>query len=89
MTAAKLVTWAYADWRLQTTTAKQIERLKQHMQEVSGFVLESQAKGRGLKLADNYLPSLQEQLDKLERKTAMAGRAGRFGVSSFVRGTGS
>lgn len=88
MAVTPLVSWQYHDWRSQATTALQITRLRLHMQEVSGFALESQSKGRGLKLSPDYLPGLQQELDKLESKNAIANRSGRFGVSSFSRGAG-
>lgn len=83
------VTWLYSDWRSQTTVALQLDRLKLHMQEVSGFVLESSAKARMLRLDEKYLPMLQADLQRLESKVSIAAAGSRFGVSSFIRGGGA
>ena len=83
------VTWTYSDWRSQTTIAQQLDRLKLHMQEVSGFMLESSAKARMLRLDSAYMPMLQTQLERLESKVSIAAAGSRFGVSSFLRGGGA
>lgn len=89
MATPPLVTWQFADWRSQGTSAAQLERLKRHMEEVSGFVLQSQAKGRGLTLDSGYMPMLQSELIRLEGRVTVSRMTGRFGVSSYVRGSGS
>jgi hypothetical protein len=83
------VNWTYSDWRSQTTVAAQLDRLKLHMQEVSGFVLESSAKARMLRLDEKYLPMLQAELQRLESKISIGAAGSRFGVSSFIRGGGA
>jgi hypothetical protein len=83
---AATVTWTYADWRSQATPAAQLERLKLHLQEVEGFMVESSSKARTLKLSETLLPHLQAQLERLEAKIALSGMGNRFGVSSFHRG---
>lgn len=83
------VTWTYADWRSQTTIAQQLDRLKLHMQEVSGFVLESSAKARMLRLDTDYMPMLDTALQRLEAKVSLSAAGSRFGVSSFIRGGGA
>lgn len=88
MATSPLVTWAYADWRSQSTTALQLEQLKLHMQEVEGFMLESAAKGRSMRLSPELMPHLQREHDRLESRLSMSALGSRFGVSSFVRGTG-
>lgn len=80
------VTWTYSDWRSQATPAAQLERLKLHLQEVEGFMLESSSRARTLRLADNLLPTLQSELQRLEAKISMRSLGGRFGVSRFDRG---
>lgn len=82
------VSWSYSDWRSQATTALQLTRLRLHLQEVENYALESASRGRSLKLSDNLLPTLQAELERLERKIALAAVVGRFGVSSFERGSG-
>lgn len=84
-----LVTWAYADWRSQSTAALQLQRLKLHLQEVSGFMLESQSKGRSLRIAPDYLTILQKELTRLEGQVSMRLMGRNFGVSSFLRGGGA
>lgn len=59
------------------------------MQEVSGFMLESSAKARMLRLDTAYMPMLNTELQRLERKLSLAAIPGRFGISSFVRGGGA
>ncbi len=86
-----LVTWKYSDWDLKTSPAEKLERLRRHIQEVSGFVLKTGGgKGRSQELDPEYMPQLQAEKLRLERmvvgRTAMKGR---FGVSSFNRGSGS
>ena len=89
MSATPLVNWAYSDWRLQATPAEQLETLKRHMQEVSGFMLESQSKGRGLKLNQDYMAHLTAELRRLEGNASLRQLgANRFGVSAFSRGSG-
>ena len=80
------VTWQYSDWHMQTTPALQLERLKLHLQEVEGYMLESNSKGRGLKLSDSLLPHLTEELRRLETRVATSVGVGRFGVSKYTRG---
>lgn len=86
---AATVTWQYADWRSQATPAAQLERLKLHLQEVEGFMVESSSKARTLKLSDTLLPHLQRELERLESKITMSRMGNRFGVSSFLRGGGA
>lgn len=86
---AATVTWQYSDWRSQATPAAQLERLKLHLQEVEGFMVESSSKARTLKLSDILLPHLQRELERLESKLTMSRMGNRFGVSSFVRGGGA
>jgi hypothetical protein len=83
---AATVTWQYADWRSQATPAAQLERLKLHMAEVEGFMVESSSKARTLKLSDTLMPILQAELQRLEAKSTMRSMGSRFGVSSFHRG---
>jgi hypothetical protein len=83
---AATVTWQYADWRSQATPAAQLERLKLHMAEVEGFMVESSSKARTLKLSDVLLPHLQRELERLEARITMKSMGNRFGVSSFHRG---
>lgn len=83
---AATVTWQYSDWRSQATPALQLERLKLHLQEVEGYMIESSSKARTIKLNDNLLPHLQAELQRLESKIALKSLGGRFGVSSFHRG---
>jgi hypothetical protein len=83
------VTWQYSDWRLQSTPARQLERLKLHLQEVEGFMVESASKARTLKLSETLLPHLQAELDKLESKISLRAMGSRFGVSRFDRGDGA
>ena len=83
-----LIAWKYADWRGQPTVADQIARMKLHLQEVEGFLLESSSKGRSLKLADGIIDHLQEQLARLERRASLSRIGGNFGVSSYQRGSG-
>tara|TARA_R110000868_G_scaffold290194_1_gene550402 strand:- start:379 stop:639 length:261 start_codon:yes stop_codon:yes gene_type:complete len=83
------VTWLYSDWRSQSTVALQLDRLKLHMQEVSGFVLESSAKARMLRLDTAYMPMLNTELQRLEAKLSISAAGARFGVSSFLRGGGA
>jgi hypothetical protein len=80
------VSWQYHDWRSQTTPAAQLERLKLHLQEVSGFVLESASRARTIKLEASYLPMLNTELQRLESKVSLSNLGSRFGVSSFDRG---
>lgn len=80
------VTWQYSDWRSQATPAAQLERLKLHLQEVEGFMLESGSRARTLRLADNLLPTLQSELQRLEARISLRSLGGRFGVSRFDRG---
>lgn len=86
---AATVTWLYADFRSQATPALQLERLKLHMQEVEGFMVESASKARTLKLSEVLLPHLQAELQRLESRVAMRAMGNRFGVSSFLRGGGA
>lgn len=86
---AATVTWTYADWRSQATPAAQLERLKLHMAEVEGFMVESSSKARTLKLSDVLMPHLQRELERLETKITMRSMGNRFGVSSFLRGGGA
>ena len=88
MAVSPLVNWSYSDWRSQPTQADQLEWLKLHMQEVSGFVLESQSKGRTLRLEPTYLPMLNAELQRLHGRISLAAAGARFGVSSFSRGSG-
>ena len=81
------VTWQYSDWRSQSTPAKQLERLKLHMQEVEAYLVESNSKGRTVKLSDTLLPLLQKNPERLETQVALATALGTRGVSRFVRGT--
>jgi hypothetical protein len=84
-----LVNWAYADWDSQSTDALRLARLKLHIQEVSGFMLETMSKGRSIRLSPDYMRLLTDRRDALESRSALqaiGSRAGR--VSSFVRGTG-
>ncbi|MBL8815255.1 MAG: hypothetical protein JNL58_04440 [Planctomyces sp.] len=84
-----LVKWSYADWRRQATDAERLDRLRLHMEEVSGFVLESMSKGRSLRIDSQYLSMLQSECERLEKAIALktiGSRAGR--TSSFVRGNG-
>lgn len=83
---AATVTWQYSDWRSQATPAQQLERLKLHLQEVEGFMMESSSKARTLRLADNLLPILQSELQRLEARISMRTLGSRFGVSRFDRG---
>lgn len=80
------VTWKYADWRSQKSSTLQLDRLRLHMQEVSGFVLSSQSKGRGLTLDATYLPMLQAELQRLESRISLSSIGARFGVSRLDRG---
>lgn len=82
---AATVTWQYSDWRSQATPAAQLERLKLHLQEVEGFMVESSSRARTLRLADNLLPHLQSELQRLEARISLR-TLGRFGVSRFDRG---
>ena len=86
---AATVTWQYSDFRSQPTPAAQLERLKLHLQEVEGFMVESSSRARTLKLNENLLPHLQAELQRLETKVALAFGIGRRGVSSFTRGSGA
>lgn len=86
---AATVTWQYSDWRSQATPAAQLERLKLHMAEVEGFMVESSSKARSLKLSDGLLPHLQSELQRLETRISMSRMGNRFGVSSFLRGGGA
>lgn len=84
-----LVRWSHADWRSESTDADRLTALRLHLEEVSGFVLESMSKGRSLRLSSDYLPMLQKECERLERIVALrtvSTRAGR--VSAFKRGTG-
>jgi hypothetical protein len=83
------VAWIYSDWRSQSTVALQVERLKLHMQEVSGYVLESTRKSSTLRLDAQYTSMLNDELLRLERKLSFSAMPGRFGISSFVRGGGA
>ncbi len=83
---AATVTWQYSDWRSQATPALQLERLKLHLQEVEGYMIESSSKARTIKLSDSLLPHLQSELQRLEARVALKSLGGRFGVSSFQRG---
>ena len=83
------VNWQYSDWRMQTTPAKKLERLKLHMEEVEGFMVESASKARTLKLSETLLPMLQKNLDRLEAQIALSSGIGTRGVSRFERGTSS
>lgn len=82
------ITWKYNDWRRQSTTAAQLERLKLHIEEVEGFVLEYEGKSSKLKLSDNYLAGLETRLKEMEIKSRLSSIGARGGVSSFVRGSG-
>jgi len=89
MATPPLVNWAYSDWRLESDLSSRLDRLARHLQEVSGFVLESASKGHQLKLQQDYLASVQTEYDKLERKINVRQfGSNRFGVSSFERGAG-
>jgi hypothetical protein len=88
MATAPTVNWQYSDWRIQPTLALQLERLKLHLQEVSGLVLESTSKGRTLRLDAAYLPMLNAELQRLETRFSFAAAGARFGVASFRRGSG-
>lgn len=79
------VNWQYSDWRLQSTPAKQLERLKRHMEEVESFMVESASKARTLRLSDTLLPALQTQLNQLEAKIALQAGIGTFGVQRLDR----
>lgn len=83
-----IVSWKYNDWRRQPTAAAQLERLKLHIEEVEGFVLEFESKATKMKLADNYLPSLETRLKEMEVKARLSSIGARGGVSTFVRGSG-
>lgn len=85
-----LVNWRYNDWRQKATAAEQLKRLQLHIQEVEGFVLESQSKGRSMKLQEKYLDRLEEHIARLERQVMFGRMGARFGqVSTFERGTGA
>lgn len=82
-----LVTWKYSDWDSQDSASAKLERLRLHIQEVSGYVLKSGSKSRSLELQPEYLPQLNAEKLRLERMVAARGALrGRFGVSSFDRG---
>jgi hypothetical protein len=83
---AATVTWQYSDFRSQATPAAQLERLKLHLQEVSGFMVESSSKARTLKLSDTLLPHLQRELERLETKISLSRSIGQRGVLKFSRG---
>lgn len=88
--AMALVTWTYSDWDSQSTAALKLDRLRLHIQEVSGYVLKSGSKGRNLELDPDYLPQLNAEKMRLEQMAAVRSVfRGRFGVSSFDRGGGS
>ena len=85
-----LVTWKYSDWDSQTSASSKLERLRLHIQEVSGFVLKTGSKGRSQELDPQYLTMLNAEKQRLERAASLAsGFSRRFGVSSFKRGDGS
>lgn len=84
-----MVNWAYADWDSQSTDALCLARLKLHIQEVSGFMLETMSKGRSIRINQDYMRILKEFRDELQKNVALqtiGSRAGR--TSSFVRGSG-
>lgn len=82
-----LVSWKYSDWDSQVSVSEKLDRLRLHIQEVSGYVLKSGSKGRTLELQPEYLPALNAEKQRLERMVAARGALrGRFGVSAFDRG---
>ena len=82
-----LVTWKYSDWDSQDSASAKLERLRLHIQEVSGYVLKSGSKSRSLELQPEYLPQLQSEKLRLERMVAARGSLrGRFGVAAYHRG---
>lgn len=83
-----IISWKYNDWRRQATTAAQIERLKLHIEEVEGFVLEFDSKASKMKLSDGYLAGLETRLKEMEIKSRLASVGNRGGVSTFIRGSG-
>lgn len=52
-------------------------------------MLESQSKGRSLRIAPDYLTILQKELTRLEGQVSMRLMGRNFGVSSFLRGGGA
>lgn len=72
------------------------QNLQLHIQEVSGFVIDSQGKGRSIRLQADYLPGLIKQKDLLEARirehvqsaSMRRSLANRFGVARFKRGGG-
>ena len=89
MATPPLVTWNYADWRSQSTESDQLARLALHLEEISGFVLTSSAKGHSLSLQQTYMKEMQSEYDRLQRKISVRQfGSNRFGVSSFQRGAG-
>lgn len=88
MVTVPLITWTYADWRIQSTPAAQLARLELHLMEVSGFVLESSLKGSSLRLSQDYLATLSKDRQQLQSQAGIAAFGNRFGISSFRRGSG-
>ena len=86
---AGLVDWTFRDWRRKPTAEQRRNQLLLHMEEVEGFIFESENNDQKLRLQNNYLPYLQEQLDRLELQTGASSdsRLNRLGkTSKFVRG---
>lgn len=85
------IRWTYADWRDTVkfpTLAQQRRRLALHLEEISGFMLETSQRNRSQKVDPAYLERMQKELDKLDGRINMSRGAARFGTSKFVRGSG-
>jgi hypothetical protein len=88
-TPPQTVPWQYADWRRFPTRAEQRARLVLHLEEIAALALDMQNRGRSLSLQAGYREDMERQLDRLDRKIAVArGSQGRTGVSQFQRGAG-
>ena len=67
--------WMYSDWRRESSTQEQLDRLNLHIEEVTDRLgTEKSAMGMSSSsyVLERYLANLDEQADKLEAKVQMA-----------------
>lgn len=87
-TTPKLIAWQFVDWDRQSSNELKLARLRLHIEEVAAFVVEHTQRSKTMRLDSQYLPGLRAERDRLEQRKAIAANVTKFGVSSFVRGSG-
>ena len=57
--------WIYSDWITQAADSDRLTRLRLHIQEVSEYVLRTQAEGFESELNREYMPELMKEERRL------------------------